>query len=67
MKVEGCTKANMSDWKMAKTKKASQTPGHMKGISCQADALKKFFAKRSRSYKHQGYSSWCKKMDNLNK
>ena len=46
--------------------RGSQTPGKSKGPSCQADKMKKFFAKSARSYKHRQYPQWCAKMDNLN-
>lgn len=46
--------------------KASQTPGKKKGESCQTDADKQFYSKRSRSYKYPGYSDWCKRMDRMN-
>ena len=60
---------NMSNWKsniISKKKKGSQTPGSVKGPSCQADWRKKYYATRSRSYKDSGYSDWCKSMDSLN-
>jgi hypothetical protein len=56
-------------WKSKKIRrkgKASQTAGKAKGITCQADYLKKFFARRSRSYKVNGYSDWCKLCDSMN-
>lgn len=59
----------MKDWKnsiIKKARKGSQTPGNKKGESCQADFLKKYYAKSSRSRKDPGYDGWCKRMDGLN-
>lgn len=51
----------MHDWKSKverKKRKGNQTPGRQKCATCQADYLKKYFAKSSRSYKHPGYRTW---------
>lgn len=48
---------------LKKRRKGSQTPGSTKGVTCKADTLDKFMAKRSRSYKHPLYGDWCKKCD----
>ena len=51
----------MHDWRSKierKRLRGSQTPGSQKTLACQATALERFFAKRSRSYKHQGYAEW---------
>jgi len=48
---------------LKKRRKGSQTPGKTKGETCKADAMDKFMAKRSRSYKHPLYAQWCKKVD----
>lgn len=49
------------DWCKKKNKKklrASRTPGKGKPL-CVAKPLQKYFAKRSRSYKHPEYETWC--------
>lgn len=59
----------MGTWKtriFAKKSRASQTPGKKKGESCRADFMKKFMARRSRSYKHPLYSQWCRACDAMN-
>ena len=59
----------MGRWKahkFAKAGKRSVTPGSSKAETCKTDAMKNFFAKRSRSYKHQDYESWCIRMSALN-
>lgn len=59
----------MGSWKrriIQKRSRGSQTPGRMKNHTCQADYLKKYYAKVSRSYKDPGYSAWCKAMDAAN-
>lgn len=53
-------------WKKGVGYKGSQTPGKSKGDTCKADAMKKFFARRSKSYKHEGYGNWCKMCDGMN-
>jgi hypothetical protein len=56
----------MGNWKsriISKRTKGSQTPGKQKGASCQADKVKKFFAKKSRAYKYPGYGEWCRSCD----
>lgn len=61
---------NMGNWKSHSLKrrtKGSQTPGRTKGASCQADTMKRYYAKSSRSYKDPGYGQWCQAMDALNK
>jgi hypothetical protein len=60
---------SMGTWKkkkIAKNMRGSQTPGRAKAESCQADVMKKFMARRSRSYKHPLYGQWCARMDSLN-
>ena len=55
---------SMATWKAKtfnKTTSESQTPGKTKSSRCQADYMDKFFAKRSRSYKHPGYSDWLRR------
>lgn len=42
-----------------KQRNASRTPGKQKTLACQATQLERFFAKRSRSYKHAGYWEWA--------
>lgn len=62
-------RSGMGTWnkrKIEKKNRGSQTPGKSKVESCQADVMKKYMAKRSRSYKHSGYADWCKRMDSLN-
>lgn len=39
--------------------KKGHTPGSAKGGRCQADSLKRYMAKVSRSYKHRNYDAWC--------
>lgn len=51
---------------LKKRRKGSQTPGKTKGVTCKADAMDKYMAKRSRSYKHPLYSAWCRKVDRQN-
>ena len=46
--------------KEKKKRVQSQTPGRMKA-PCQITFMDKFFAKRSRSYKHHGYELWLEK------
>lgn len=41
----------------------SQTPGKDKGDNCQASHDSRFFARRSRSYKHRGYNEWSQRYD----
>jgi hypothetical protein len=51
----------MHDWKITKIRKQSKgshTPGSQKTKQCQTTPLKKFLAKRSRSYKHPQYENW---------
>jgi hypothetical protein len=47
--------------------KKSQTTGKMKAENCQATPIARHMAKRSRSYKHRGYSNWCVKHDGTKK
>jgi hypothetical protein len=50
------------DWCKKRDKrkgKKSQTPGKMKSLNCQATPLERYIARRNRSYKHPGYSTWC--------
>ena len=70
--VEGCTKANMSDWKqkkMEKKAKGSQTPGHKKRAdTCQSTSIgglprKAYTA--SRGYKLRNYHEFCEHSDRL--
>lgn len=59
----------MGTWKkrqIDKKSRGSQTPGSKKAETCQADAMKKYFARSSRSYKHSGYADWCARMTKLN-
>lgn len=60
----------MGTWKAKKLKnggKKSQTPGRQKNPeTCQADAMKKFMARSSRSYKHPQYAAWCAQCDKIN-
>lgn len=62
--------STMTTWKSKQIKKknrGSQTPGRQKNPeTCQADALKKYFARSGRSYKHNLYSEWCKWTDKVN-
>lgn len=53
-------------WKSSRQHTPSQTPGKLKGESCKTNPMKSFFAKRGCSYKHPGYSDWCRQMDALN-
>ena len=70
IQVERGLKMGMGTWKtriIHKQGKASRTPGNKKNPeTCQSDFMKKYFAKRSRSYKTLGYSDWCRKMSALN-
>ena len=60
----GCTSATWKSKKNGSKKKASRTSGSQKGENCQANSLKRYVAKRNRSYKHKGYEgvieSWKK-------
>ena len=57
----------MFDWRSKiekKEKRKFQTTGRTKsGSNCKATPTQKFFAKRSRSYKHPGYYGWCRETD----
>jgi len=44
-----------------KKKGGNQTAGSVKSENCQADAMERYFAKSSRSYKHRDYESWVRK------
>lgn len=60
---------NMGGWKsrkINKRNKGSQTPGKAKGDSCKADSMSRYFAKRSRAYKHPDYGVWCDQKDRMN-
>ena len=49
------------DWKSKvykKSKYSSRTPGSQKGENCKANTKERFFAGRSRSYKHPEYKTW---------
>jgi len=48
-----------------KLKSKSSTPGKQKA-PCQINFMDRHFAKRSRSYKTNGYSTWCLKMSKKN-
>ena len=41
-------------------KQSNRTPGMMKSESCKASNKDKFFAKRSKAYKHSEYGAWLK-------
>jgi hypothetical protein len=54
----------MGSYKMKEIRKRgkrSVTAGKDKAEFCQATQLDKYMARSSRSYKHPGYSDWCKK------
>lgn len=59
----------MGNWtpRKERIKKGSQTPGRMKNpLTCQATTEDKFYARRSRSYKDNGYAAWCAKYRKIN-
>jgi hypothetical protein len=59
----------MKDWKdkiEKKKRKGSQTAGKDKGENCTASPMKKYFAKRSRSYKHPDYEDWLEWVRKVN-
>ena len=43
---------------LRKKARGNATPGKMKNKQCQATPLKRYLAKRSRSYKHPDYDNW---------
>jgi len=49
-----------NSFKDRKKTHASRTPGKQKA-PCQITYLDKFFARKSRSYKHKDYAIWCEK------
>lgn len=58
----------MKNWKRKVLKKQArfsqgQASGKSKGGSCQASTMQRYFAKRSRSYKHKDYANWCRWAD----
>lgn len=62
---------NMGNWKRKIFLKQSrkgrgQSSGKEKKGTCIADYRKKYFAKRSRSYKDREYSDWCIWADKVN-
>jgi hypothetical protein len=59
----------MGTWRahyFAKLGKRSVTPGAKKAETCKTNAMQNYFARRSRSYKHQDYDAWCTRMEALN-
>lgn len=59
----------MHDWQSKierKKRKQSHTDGKQKGGTCQADYLKRYMAKSSRSYKHPDYTSWLERVREWN-
>lgn len=57
------------NWKRKKNRKlkmVSRTPGSQKGERCQAKPLQRYMAKKSRSYKHHSYRTWCEEMNKRN-
>ena len=67
MKREMTTTTKRLTNKQKKIVRQSSTPGSSKGAGCVADRMMRYFAKRSRSYKHEGYQGWLQKTRKLNK
>lgn len=49
--------------KKEKLRKGSSTSGRSKGENCKASPKERTMAKRGRSYRWNGYETWCKKME----
>ena len=47
--------------KNRKARKASRNSGSGKSETCKATSLERFFATKSRAYKHRLYNNWSKK------
>lgn len=54
-------------WARGSNYPGARTAGSIKGESCQADKMKKFFARRGKSYKHPAYGDWCRNCDAMNR
>lgn len=59
--IWGGSKGSRNYNRNRKIKRRSSTAGKDKGGSCVADTLSRYFASKSRSYKHIGYQAWLEK------
>jgi hypothetical protein len=64
--IWGGTKGYRNCNKIRKQKRKNSTPGRDKGERCVASSLDRYFAKKSRAYKHKNYNDWLEKTHRFN-